>query len=408
MIQLSLPHPAHERSAAPPSGTSCASRWAASILCAALGACAPGSDEESTFSDNDPPTPVVAVSLQQDSLQDVFLRRQATLLPVSTSIISAHRRGFVYDIIPEVGDMVNEGDLVAVLDKTDAAYEVAALRAEQQNAEATLEEAKRSWDRAKRLHSRDIISIGELDDERASLHRARALVEEARAKTDRVVAGMDAMQITAPVPGIVSRLFAESGEYIARGSRLLEIKRIDVVVALTTVSERDLRDVREGAAALVHVVAYPDQVLEGLVWKIVPDANVESRSFPVKVLLPNPELSLKPGMSGQVAFVRQIDDALLVPNSAVLSRDEDPFVFVVNKNGGSGTAVAERRKVELGETLDQGRHVRSGLAPEDQIIVTGNDDLENGAAIEVVELPPPGPPTLPTARGADSGEPSGS
>mgnify|MGYP003327341355 CR=1 FL=1 len=191
----------------------------------------------------------------------------------------------------------------------------------------------------KNAESQELISIGELDDERASLHRARALVEEARAKTDRVVAGMDAMQITAPVPGIVSRLFAESGEYIARGSRLLEIKRIDVVVALTTVSERDLRDVREGAAALVHVVAYPDQVLEGLVWKIDPDANVESRSFPGKVLLPNPELSLKPGMSGQVAFVRQIDDALLVPNSDVLSSDEDGFVFVVNKNGGSGTAV---------------------------------------------------------------------
>ena len=84
-------------------------------------ACARESDPPSFEAEDAEATPVVAVSPERRSLQDVFLEREASLLPVSTSIISTHRDGFVHGILPEVGDIVNQGDLVAEIDQTDAA-----------------------------------------------------------------------------------------------------------------------------------------------------------------------------------------------------------------------------------------------------------------------------------------------
>jgi membrane fusion protein (multidrug efflux system) len=180
------------------------------------------------------------------------------------------------------------------------------------------------------------------------------------------------------------------------------MKRVDVVVAVCTVSERFLAQVSEGSPAVVEVAAYPGRQFEGLVWKIIGDALVESRSFPVKVLLPNPDLALKPGMSARVAFRRHLTDAVLVPKDAVLDVEQQPHVFVVRDGK------AERRDVELGAAIGDAWHARSGLGPDDLVVVTGNEDLQSGDLVKTVELPRPGAPAVPAAEKAARGGAQGS
>jgi membrane fusion protein (multidrug efflux system) len=329
---------------------------------------------------------------EERSLEDVFLEREATLTPVVTTTISTRQEGVILQIHPEVGDVIHEGDPLAVLDETDAKLRVAELRATLHKEQVTLAERERAWKRTEELYGKRVISEGERDDQRLAADRARAEVEEARARLEREQQYLKDHRIVAPFPGVVSQLHSDVGSYVQRGDEILELKRVDWIIALCTVSERDLRHIHEGATARVTLPAFPGRTFEGLVWKIVPDALVASRSFPVKIVLRNPQIELKPGMSARIAFLRQVESALLISKDAVTRDGNEDIVWVVREDK------AERRVVDLGAPFGDRWHVRGGLEPTESVIVTGNESLEPGDAVQVVELPPPGPPTLPAAR----------
>jgi membrane fusion protein (multidrug efflux system) len=99
-----------------------------------------------------------------------------------------------------------------------------------------------------------------------------------------------------------------------------------------------------------------------------------------------------------VSFVRHIERALLVPKDAVLREGDERFVLVVNDG------FAERRAVDLGTAIGDRWHVRAGLGPDDEVIVSGNEKLRPGSAVTVVELPPPGPPTVPALGAVDESD----
>jgi membrane fusion protein (multidrug efflux system) len=107
-------------------------------------------------------------------------------------------------------------------------------------------------------------------------------------------------------------------------------------------------------------------------------------------------------MSARVSFIRALDDALLISKDAVLQDGDEHYVLVVERE------TATRRPVELGVAIEDRWHVRSGLDGSESVIVAGNEDLDAGTAVQVVELPPPGPPTLPDALKADRAAPAGS
>jgi membrane fusion protein (multidrug efflux system) len=329
------------------------------------------------------------------SLDDTFLDREATLLPVAAPTISTKQDGFVVELGPEVGDYVHEGEVIARIDDTERKLELAEAEATEKQARAKLAEARNAWRRTNTLWKQKVTSEGDLDDARAKLDVARAQLDADAVRVARATQALADVAIMAPSDGVITQLLTERGEYLQRGDGIFELKEINVMVAVCTVNERHIGQVREGASVYVHVTAYPDQIFEGLVWKIVPDALVNSRSFPIKILLPNPDLSLKPGMSARISFIRRIDQALLIPKDAILRDGDQAYVLVVEEGQ------AARRAVELGDAVGDRWHVRSGLSPADEVIVTGNEKLNAGRAVTIVELPPPGPPTVPSLRAAD-------
>ncbi len=336
--------------------------------------------------------PVVVVQPEERSLEDTFLEREATIFPFRTTTLSAQQEGLLIRLPPESGDLVHEGDEIAEIDGTDYRLRLAELEADFLKLEATLGERRQAWGRAKELYRRNVVSVGERDERKLELDRAKAELAGARARVERAETDLLGLLVRAPFSGVISALHTQVGTYLKRGDAIAELKQIDWVAAVCTVNERDLRHVHEGATARVTFAAFPGRVFDGLVWKIVPDAVVASRSFPVKILLQNSRAELKPGMSARVAFVRNLDHALLVPKDAVMEDGGETVVWTIIDGK------AERRVVETGSAVEDRWQIRSGLAPGERVVVTGNESLRPGSAVEVVELPPPGPPTLPAAK----------
>ncbi|MFQ5515313.1 MAG: efflux RND transporter periplasmic adaptor subunit [Myxococcota bacterium] len=347
-------------------------------------------------------TPVVAVRPELRAVVERFLVREATLQPISMARISTRQEGFVRHRAVAEGDLVHAGDLIAELDDTELRLELAELRAGLERAEATLADQQRSAERAERLFAQRVISQEALDERRTALTRARAEVREARARVRRKEESLRELRIVAPMGAVVVARFIENGEYLERGDPVVDLKRVDTIIAVCTVGERDLGDIRLGGPAFVEVTAYPGERFEGLIWKIIPDAQLESRAFPVWVLLPNPQFRLKTGMSARVSFVRKLESALLIPKDAIVSADGQSVVYVVSDDR------VERRAIELGHAIEDLWHVRRGLTPDELVVVAGNEDLGPGDRVRLTELPPPGPPDLPESLKAAHGEAQGS
>ena len=341
----------------------------------------------------------MAVAITQPerrAVSDTFLEREATLYSISQPVISTRQEGFAKRRHVEVGDFVRAGDVLVELDPRDHELTLRERRAALRRAQTLYQEKEREARRGRELHQGRIISADDLEDRQGALERAHADVEEAQTRVERAERALEELRIVAPMDAVVSESLAEAGEYLTRGDPLLELMQVDTLMAVCTVSEQFIGEIREGAPVRVTVSAYPERRFEGMIWKIMPAALLESRSFPIKVLVPNPDFSLKPGMSARVSFVQRIENALLIPRDAVERRGDDTFVWVV------ADGVVEERAVELGLFFDQNVHVRRGLTTRDSVVVTGNEMLAPGAEVHVAELPPPGPPTLPPVLEAGS------
>jgi RND family efflux transporter MFP subunit len=347
-------------------------------------ACSASEPDVASAPPQDEVTPVVVARPERRTLEDVFLDREATLYQVAEATVSTRQEGFVRSVLPEVGDLLHAGDLIAELDPTELNLRIAELRARVGRERTGLEVEESNWKRVQELYQREIVAEGERERARGRVDSARARVAEAQARLHSAEQDLAELRIVAPIPGLVTALSTDEGEYVSRGAVVAHLKRIDAIIALCTVSERFLGEVHEGGPAVVEVSAFPGKSFPGLIWKVVGDALLESRSFPVKVLVANPGLELKPGMSARISFRRQVDDAVLVPKDAVLDPAERPHVFVVREGK------AERREVELGAPIGDRWHARTGVAPEDLVVITGNEDLRPGGLVKVVELPPSG------------------
>jgi membrane fusion protein (multidrug efflux system) len=121
-------------------------------------------------------------------------------------------------------------------------------------------------------------------------------------------------------------------------------------------------------------------LFRGRVIQVNPAANPQSRSFTVRVLLPNANLRLKPGMFGRVRFVAsRIDRALTIPAEAVItSPNGERAVFIVEED------TVRRVVVTVGASRDGVAEVRSGLSESQFVVTMGHERLRDGAKVRPV------------------------
>ena len=155
--------------------------------------------------------------------------------------------------------------------------------------------------------------------------------------------------------------------------------------------ERYLPQVSIGQTARVRVDAYPGTVFDGTVTRISPVVEIETRTAPVEISIDNADHRLKPGMFAGVQLVlEQRENVLTVLQEAVIGREPDTYVFVVNDG------VARVRNVALGLRENYRVEVREGLKAGDMVAVMGQERLRDGAAVSV-EIDGEQPQATPTA-----------
>ncbi|MBS3803658.1 MAG: efflux RND transporter periplasmic adaptor subunit [Oleiphilaceae bacterium] len=263
------------------------------------------------------------------------------------------------------GERVEKGQLLVRLDDRQARVDLRVV-------DAQLADARRQYDRARSLRSNNSISQAQVDE-------LRTLVDITEAQREAARTRLNDHRIDAPFAGIVGLVDLSLGAYVTVGDAIATLDATDQMELTFSVPERYIGQIGKGQKLTGITAAFPDQVFEGSLTELGSRLSELSRSLPVKALIANPDLKLRPGQFMSVSLTLRTRQALVIPEQAVLVQGNKALVYLVNGD------TARRTEVVLGSREPGLVEVVSGLGDTDRVIITGQDRLSSGDPINVVE-----------------------
>jgi len=244
-------------------------------------------------------------------------------------------------------------------------------------AETQLRVARAAYDSAQQRQA--LVEQGARTEEiamaRAQLAQAEAVLAGARVRL------ADATTI-APFAGTIVQRMIEPGETGSPASPAFILADISDINVELAVPERDQTALRKGQSATIVVDALPKAQFVGRIEEIRPAAAVATRSFLVKVRVPNPQELLKPGMFARGTITVAVRrDILQIPEGALVLTSSKPVVFIVR----DGKAVS--REVTLGDRQSGFVEITRGLAEGDVVVADGAAGLTEAQLVAPNRLP---------------------
>ena len=225
----------------------------------------------------------------------------------------------------------------------------------------------------------------------ALMDQAEAEVAAAQEEVNRVKDQIAKHSIRSPFDGYLITEHTEVGEWVTKGGLVAKVIELDQVDVQVFVPENYLPFLKIGEAVRVEVTALPDEAFNGQVAVIVPEADPRTRSFPVKVRLPNSfdgdRPMLRSGMFARVHLpVGRRGDATLVHKDAVVLGRGTPLIFVVDPDPSNPKSGKVRPvQIALGTAQNNLIEVTGAIKPGEKVVVQGNERLFGGETVVVVQ-----------------------
>ncbi len=308
-----------------------------------------------------------------------------------TAQLSAQMMGNVTSVRVHEGDRVARGQVLltidaaqpaAALDRATAGVKAAEHDVAAASSDAALTEA--TLRRYQTLYDRKSVSPQEFDEVKtraqgaaARREMAQAGLNEARAAQRQASSALGYTQIRAPFAGVVTERRVDPGVLAAPGMPLLTVEGSGRFRLEASIDENDLRDVTLGKAIPVTLDALGESALTGKVTQIVPAADAASRSFTVKIELPE-DPALRSGLYGRAQVARGVRNAIVVPRSSVVTRGALQGVYVAGADG-----ILRLRYVTLGTVIDNRVEILSGLSAGEMVVAAPAERELGGKRIEV-------------------------
>lgn len=186
--------------------------------------------------------------------------------------------------------------------------------------------------------------------------------------------------IESTINGLIKQVMTEMGASVTPAVPLFSVVDMDSVEIIVNIPEKEIPRIHTGQKAEVRLIAYPAQVFYGTIYKMSPVVDPLSRTREARILVANPDHTVKPGMFGSIDIIIQTSDqALIIPYSAVIDREERQIVFIVED--GKAQEVLPEIDIIEGESLS----VTAGIKEGDLIIVVGQHNLSHGDQVSIVE-----------------------
>jgi RND family efflux transporter MFP subunit len=207
------------------------------------------------------------------------------------------------------------------------------------------------------------------------------------AKLDETGEVITDLTFYSPASGYVTERNALPNMYVQPETKLYAIADLADVWVLAQIFQNDAGKIKPGDPAEVTLDAYPGQVFRGEVDYLLPQLDMSTRTLPVRLVFPNADLKLRPGMYVNVSLKLPLGKRLVVPDSAVFHSGTRSLVFTYTGDGN-----IEPREVELGPHVGDQFVVTKGVKAGEQIVASANFLIDSEAQLQAAAgafVPPP-------------------
>lgn len=350
---------------------------------------------------------------------DDYYEAVGTVRAKASSVVAARIMGNITSVRVREGDRVRAGQILIDIENRDAPVQIQKAQAGVRESNDALDEAERNiraaesardaaraneslaastFKRYQALFNRQSVSPQEFDEVRTKLEVAKAeneradrMLQAARARQKQTVGRIDQAKadvsnariyagysrLASPINGVVVAKHVDAGSMATPGAPLLTIENDANYQLEVSVEESQLGKIHLGDQATVTIEAVGDQQLACSVVEIVPAADPNSRSYTVKLSLPNVSgQQLRSGIYGKARFISGARNVLSVPQKAIAQNGQLVSVFVVDQSG-----TARMRLIKAGQKLGERVEVLSGLNDGEQIVSEVFPQLKDGARV---------------------------
>jgi membrane fusion protein (multidrug efflux system) len=326
-----------------------------------------------------PPTPVKAVAAKLAPAVDEA-SAVGTLRADEAVTIRPEIAGRIAEFRFNEGQNVARGAVLLRLDQSELAAVLGSSRAQ-----AVLD--RQRLDRAEDMHRKGFIAQQALDEQRANYQRALSKQREDEARLAKT-------EIRAAFPGVMGLRQVSEGAYVAAGTDVVRLEKIDQLKLDFRVPETYVGRLQPGQAVRVLVDAYGAQNFGGSVYALEPAVDEGTRTLLVRARVANPQLKLRPGMFARVQVQLGVrEKAVWVPEGAIVPRGQDSYVFRVVEGK------AEQVKVQTGLRKVGEVEIAKGLAAGDLVVTEGTQRIGPGSPVTVMQGVPKPAAAAPDKKG---------
>lgn len=192
--------------------------------------------------------------------------------------------------------------------------------------------------------------------------------------------------VKAPISGRITSLPVTVGSTVSQSSSVAKVARTDDLEIRIAIAERFISRISNGQKATVTFDAYPSVEFGAKVFEVSPVLDTATRTMGVKLRLNPPDSRVKVGMYGRVKLVTEsVKNAIVLPISALVTRDGKDYVFVVTSpKSGKNAAAVSLKPVTRGILVDNQVEITKGLEAGEEVVIKGQTLLNDGAKVNVV------------------------
>ena len=240
-----------------------------------------------------------------------------------------------------------------------------------------------------------VSSVDVIPDQAGKISRILVNVGDSVQK-DGILAYVDASRpgmnykaspVKSPIAGRVVSFTPTIGSTVSQSMSIAKISSTNDLEIKTSVAERFISRIKNGQQATVSFDAYPDVKFSAQVFEVSPVLDTSTRTMAIKLRITPPDSRVKVGMYARIRLVTDsVQDAIVVPSSAIVSREGESYVFIVSGTSGEGKGAVRLQSVTKGITVDDKTEITSGLSVGDIIIHQGQSLLNDGSSVNVLSV----------------------
>lgn len=282
----------------------------------------------------------------------------------------------------EAGSMVHTGDVLYTLDAKDLREAANRGDAQVQSAQSQLRLAEANLNRYTQLYQESAVSASVLDQYQNGYEAALAAYKDAQAQSAQGHNAVGYATLTAPNDGVVSSVSAEAGQVVAAGQTILTLVQTGELEVEIHVPENKIAVMPAGRNVTVSFWALSQQIkVPGIVREVSPMADPATKTYKIRVSLPQPPTDLRLGMTASVDAAENSSgtDWIELPLSAIYQTGDKTQVWVVD--GDQKLMLKDIQVREFGSNSVQA----SGLSAGDLVVTAGVHRLHEGQDVRLME-----------------------